>query len=286
MALSESYAALAAEYLPAEVADRWLGLLRPCAQLIAARGSEPVVGRLGGLPRLPEGTEWPCWPGHGPLSFIASVDCAALPGDALDLAFPDEGTLLFFYFDGQYDDDAVVFVDDPDTWAGARVLYVPAGTDVRERETPDGLMAYEQVELTVQVQPSVLDRWHPQSKAALPAEGTSPDPRHDSGAGVSAFLDAVDDLRSRFGHRIGGHADPVQNHVEYEVAHAVLGRQTRWDDPRIDSEARRWVLLAQFDSDSDAGMMWGDVGALYWLIRPEDLAARRFEAAMFTWQCC
>ncbi|MEV6794922.1 DUF1963 domain-containing protein [Streptomyces sp. NPDC051320] len=25
--------------------------------------------------------------------------------------------------------------------------------------------------------------------------------------------------------------------------------------------------------------------ALYWLIRPEDLADRRFERAMFTWQC-
>jgi Domain of unknown function (DUF1963) len=29
----------------------------------------------------------------------------------------------------------------------------------------------------------------------------------------------------------------------------------------------------------------GDVGTLYWLIRPEDLAARRFEASSFTWQC-
>ncbi|MFI8403344.1 DUF1963 domain-containing protein [Streptomyces sp. NPDC085463] len=28
-----------------------------------------------------------------------------------------------------------------------------------------------------------------------------------------------------------------------------------------------------------------DAGALYWLIRPEGLAERRFERAMFTWQC-
>ncbi|WP_307936554.1 DUF1963 domain-containing protein [Salinispora arenicola] len=31
--------------------------------------------------------------------------------------------------------------------------------------------------------------------------------------------------------------------------------------------------------------MWGDVGMLYWLIRPEDLTARRFDRALFTWQC-
>jgi uncharacterized protein YwqG len=32
-------------------------------------------------------------------------------------------------------------------------------------------------------------------------------------------------------------------------------------------------------------MDWGDAGSLYWMIRPEDLTARRFDAAGFTWQC-
>ncbi|WP_338117962.1 DUF1963 domain-containing protein [Streptomyces coryli] len=76
----------------------------------------------------------------------------------------------------------------------------------------------------------------------------------------------------------------MQNPVEYEVAHGFLGCDD-WQDPRIDEEAGRWVLLAQFDSEDAAGMMWGDCGSLYWLIRPEDLAAGRFERAMFTWQC-
>ncbi|MEU0355643.1 DUF1963 domain-containing protein [Streptomyces cyaneofuscatus] len=31
--------------------------------------------------------------------------------------------------------------------------------------------------------------------------------------------------------------------------------------------------------------VWGDAGVLYWLIRPEDLAERPFERAMFTWRC-
>ncbi|GGV94851.1 hypothetical protein GCM10015535_61100 [Streptomyces gelaticus] len=39
--------------------------------------------------------------------------------------FPRDGTLLFFYFDGQADEDAFVSPDDPETWAGAQVLYVP-----------------------------------------------------------------------------------------------------------------------------------------------------------------
>jgi hypothetical protein len=28
---------------------------------------------------------WPVWEGHGPLSFIASVDCAALPRVATEM---------------------------------------------------------------------------------------------------------------------------------------------------------------------------------------------------------
>lgn len=37
--------------------------------------------------------------------------------------------------------------------------------------------------------------------------------------------------------------------------------------------------------EAEAGMMWGDRGSLYWLMRPDDLAARRFGVASFTWQC-
>jgi uncharacterized protein YwqG len=32
-------------------------------------------------------------------------------------------------------------------------------------------------------------------------------------------------------------------------------------------------------------MMWGDVGVLYWMARPEDLANDTFTQISFTWQC-
>ena len=86
-------------------------------------------------------------------------------------------------------------------------------------------------------------------------------------------------------HRVGGWAEPVQGPIEYEIATAALGGgRQRWD--ALVAEEPAWVLLAQFDSDGRARMMWGDVGTLYWMIRPEDLAARCFDKALFTWQCC
>lgn len=287
----EAYAALAAEHLPADAAARWTALLRPCVRLTKPAadrpaGSGPVAARLGGEPLLPPGTPWPHWPGHGPLSFIASVDCALLPRTAVDPAFPDDGTLLFFFFDGQVDDaDAAIGADDPETRPAARVLYVPADAACGPAATPDELEPYPGVDLVATARCSAPDPWHPQSLAALTGDGTPLDPRRRP-RHVVTFMNAVFAAEDGIGHRVGGHARPVQGPVEYEVAHAVLGPDGPWTGPEPDAEARRWTLLAQIDTDQDAGMMWGDCGTLYWLIRPEDLAARRFDEARFTWQCC
>ncbi|MEU3877361.1 MULTISPECIES: YwqG family protein [Streptomyces] len=288
---------LARTHLPAEAAARWTGLLRPGATLEKAEAGEPVAGRLGGLPLLPQGVEWPVWEGHGPLSFVASVDCAALPAGELDIPLPADGTLAFFYFDGQIDSgDAFVDFADPECRPGARVIHIPAGVPVAERPLPlyecdhgeDGddcedceqLEAYPEVPLTVRVEATAPDIWHPVVREAFGSDDSSLE------GWPEEFTDALYDRKPGPGHQVGGHAHPVQNPLEYEIAHAALGQDVRWDDPRVAEDAGNWVLLAQFDTDGDADMMWGDCGALYWLIRPADLAALRFDRAMFTMQCC
>ncbi|MEU1787652.1 YwqG family protein [Streptomyces sparsogenes] len=267
---------LAHAHLPADLADRWTALLRPAAHLRKAGPADPVVGRLGGLPRLPDGVDWPVWEGRGPLGFVAAVDCAALPGEALDISLPADGVLAFFYY-GDEDDDALVDTADPNTWPGARVLHLPPGSAAApERPAPAGITPYPEMGLTVHTAPSAPD-FDSLALTAAFGEGELPD----------AFQRAVWQHQSGAAHQIGGHAQSVQTAVEIVVAHGALGgREVSWEDPRIEKEAEGWVLLAQFDSDEDADMMWGDDGALYWLIRPDDLAAGRFERAMFTWQCC
>lgn len=56
---------LARVHLPAEVADRWLTLLRPAVKLVPAADNDPVVARLGGHPQLPEDVAWPIWTDTG-----------------------------------------------------------------------------------------------------------------------------------------------------------------------------------------------------------------------------
>ncbi|AZK95486.1 DUF1963 domain-containing protein [Streptomyces sp. SID5473] len=276
----ERYSRLAAEHLPTDLAERWTALLRPCIRLHRSAQGERTVAVLGGTPELPAGVGWPEWQGHGPLSFIASVRCAELPREGLTEEFPHGGTLLFFFYDGRADaDGAFVSVCEPESRAGAQVLYVPEGTPVFPADVPEGLEPYPRLDLTAVSELSAPDLWLPQVREALLGDGRPWPELRETPAEIRSFRRALMRLNDRVGHQLGGHAVPVQGPVEYEVANAEVGVERAWGDGLLDEEAGRWLVLAQFDSDGDADMVWGDEGALYWLIRPEDLTACRFDEA-------
>jgi hypothetical protein len=102
-----------------------------------ARGLPPgqtadvPVGRAGGLPRLPVGMPWPAGPG-GPLPFVASFDCAALP-KVDGLALPPDGSLLIFL----HHECAYETFDHVDEQKYARIVYLPAGTETVVADEPD-----------------------------------------------------------------------------------------------------------------------------------------------------
>ncbi|MGH3491762.1 MAG: DUF1963 domain-containing protein [Sciscionella sp.] len=100
------------------------------------------------------------------------------------------------------------------------------------------------------------------------------------------FDAAVDEVRHAEApnHQIAGYARPVQGSVEHEAARAAYPVKSEEALAARAALAEQLIVLAQLDSDYRNEMSWGDAGMLYWLIRPEDLAARRFDAALFTWQ--
>lgn len=163
---------LAAERLPGDLAQRWTALLRPCLRLRRAEADEQTVAALGGAPELPAGAAWPEWPGHGPLSFVASMRCAALPREA-----------------------AFVSVDDPETWAGAQVLYIPEHSSVFPADTPPVPEPFPRVDLTADAGRSAPDLWLPQARKALLGD-TRPWPHPcDTPAELKAFGGAFGRLR-------------------------------------------------------------------------------------------
>jgi len=275
MSSMEHHAALvdlAHRHLATQTADGWLSLVLPAVRLepVGAAAVGPVVGHLGGNPWLPDGVGWPQWPNHGPLTYIAGIDCAGLPAGDLGMPFPVDGTLLFFYFDGQLDDgEALVLPSEPDSAAGARVIFVPADVATKEQVSPDGIEPYRRVDLTMRLHSTIGGTDHPRIVNVFDLADHGDDHPLNSEDFEEALYEWWDG--SGPGHQVGGYPNAVQGPVEYEVAEG--------------SDAAQWLLLAQIESDEGVGMMWGDGGALYWLIRRDDLAAGRFDQTRFTWQC-
>jgi hypothetical protein len=292
----DEVAALANRYLDPAVAQAWLAFLAPAVRLVHAQAGDPVVAQLGGLSTLPINS-WPVWEGHGPLSHVVSIDCASLIRLLPSLDLPDSGRLAFFYFDGHYDDyKSTVGVWDPATQDGARVLWLhpeestPARLAHVPMPAPPGLTVFPAVALTA-VPTLIWPTWeHPELLRIWEANGL-PEPRPGVAApAVEALYDALhDQWYVTPDHQVGGHPFPEQGAVELEIAGLSLRKagatSIDYSDPAIYEDARGWQLLVQVDTDDDADMMWGDVGKLYFMIRPEDLQARRFDQVSFTWQC-
>ncbi|NIP57761.1 MAG: DUF1963 domain-containing protein, partial [Gemmatimonadetes bacterium] len=109
-------------------------LARPCVHLltdpVTVSALSPATSRIGGVPDLPPGVEWPRWKGE-PQSFIAQLDLAdvaGLPGTRL---LPGAGSLVFFYTARQ---DTWGF--DPSDRGSWSVIHAPPGADLTRTEPP------------------------------------------------------------------------------------------------------------------------------------------------------
>ncbi|MFK0254921.1 DUF1963 domain-containing protein [Streptomyces sp. NPDC090445] len=315
---------IAWRYLPDEDAVRWASLLRPGVRLVDEAEAEaeaededvagagagavagavdetgdaaepPAAARLGGLPRLPDGTAWPTGPAGAPLAFVAAVDCAALPARALDVPVPPEGVLAFFASaplhggpDGRYRSGE----------AGptpGRVVHIPADAPGSVRTAPPGVPVFPSVRLAARPELTAPFPEHPRVRDAF-ALHTWEDP-YDHPLYGQGFLDELAEHGHRFEHRVGGYAVCAGAvPVEYEAAAAAAdadaagaggGRAERVGPLAVGAQdtgrAREWVLLAQFQCDPADGVLaakapsgGGRRGVLAWLIHREDLARGRF----------
>lgn len=249
--------------------------------------------RVGGGPLLPPGFDWPVYTakpvfpeGEPPevrkLDFLLQIDLSELAtvGGPSSL-LPSEGLLTFFY-----DLKHQPWGYDPATVAGSRVVLVPdqgvsraAATDLDHVHSPAG-MNFRLAETL----PSIGSRaWD-----ALEQEAELPD----------SYFDFLSDFEQSFYppnsglHRLFGHSANVQGDMQLEaqlVSNGLYcGDSSAYQDPRreaLEPGAADWILLLQLDSDDSINMMWGDLGMLYFWIKANDLAARRFDRAWMALQC-
>lgn len=249
---------------------------------VDAETSTDDVGttRLGGLPDLPSATEWPSDDGE-PLSFIAQVDLAAVHDLDTEGLLPDSGMLSFFY--AAEAQSAWGF--DPADHGAFAVLYSPAHVALVRREAPPSLVA-DAVFEPVALSPRSEVTFVPGESFAAEAIGLSRPER-------LRYADLLDDRADdAIVHRLLGHADLVQGDMQVEaqlVTHGLYcGDPSGYRGARAQQlrpGSGEWRLLLQIDSEDAAGMMWGDVGRLFYWIRREDLLARQFELSWLILQC-
>lgn len=297
---AEEYAQFARAHLPESYAQKWISLLRPAVQFphgTDAAGERPAL-RLGGNPQLPDEVEWPVFEGYGPLSFIAELDCAAVTAAGGPDLVPERGHVLFFCVDERYEgpDQGIDYPRRLTAWNMARVIYVPHGTPRRPRVAPNWLEPYGSgfhAARPVSTPPSAdrefAERYFGPEAAALIEESRA-DLIHSGGRQVessyplwtSEFDSGIDDLRETYS-QCGGHSYSVQNPVELEAAVDAIDSGLSPHFNAIE-EAAHWRVLLQMADNDELDMMWGDCSVAYWMIREDDLAARRFDRIWFAMQ--
>ncbi|MFC4334973.1 DUF1963 domain-containing protein [Salininema proteolyticum] len=240
-------------------------LVRPAIRLKHAEDGDTVVGQLGGGALLPDDFTWPR-NDYGPYYHLGSFDLSLLP--ETDLRLPRSGRLVFF--------------GDPEGTDGS-VHYL--GPDVELAETPP---------------PGDFVSWGPHPHRSPVAAGLVDTLKlgYDFAAGdlagpferdEDAVDDELQDLADATGtiapqsHRIGGYADEIQGGRDMGALPDDEGAASALSRPPAEDDG--YVLLAQFDSDADAGFGWGDMGIFYFFIGFDDLRARRFEKAEGYWEC-
>ncbi|MGW2145454.1 DUF1963 domain-containing protein [Nonomuraea bangladeshensis] len=271
--------------IPNDEIDKFAGQLRFAVWLSGTAPGEKVVGRKGGLPRLPVGTEWPTDRDGFALPFIASVDCAALPR-AEGLPLPADGSLLLFL---RYEEDLLAPFSPDEQPEYARVLYVPAGTETAVPPLPPELDGIDDYGMPLLIPERTLSAW---VEADLPAwmdetdeltmEGQSDDVNElfNDLQHFDQLCEIVDSLWPGPGNRlstlrIGGHCREIggSDGPWHEMATANLKNRPEagLDGPGTEHRlVQDWVPLAQFYTPSD--FHYG-----CFLISFEDLAAKRFD---------
>lgn len=249
----------------------------------------PHASKIGGKPFLPADFVWPVFAGEDDvtrhLSFLCQINLADVKQYDLDDLLPGKGMLSFFY-----ECEAFRWGFDPEDQGCARVFYFENTDGFAPTQWPEDIeQAYVVPEMAVRFAavPSYPRYEELELHSTLDCEWEDYDAVLEK-KGVN--LDAEN-------HKLLGYADIIQDEMLTECERVTRGlycgnpesyRSISADTKAsIETCAKDWTLLLQLTTleTEDWQWMWGDCGMLYFYIRKQDLAAKRFENAWFSLQC-
>jgi uncharacterized protein YwqG len=256
-------------------------LARPAVSLTIHQADEAAIpvgnSKLGGLPDLPPGVAWPHREDK-PLEFLAQINLADVADFDREKLLPSSGLLSFFLDTRRFGANR------------ATVLYFE-GPDWQRLEKPEALMArglmnsirklWEGSRLKLSVCSInagplwTLPEWEASDWLTL---GNLKPTAED----YPAYHRLQEQLENQLPkHQMLGHADSLEGNVAHEAEQAT--RQLDWarDVQAIEQGALEWEVLLQLDCQ-EPDWDWEGFDRMFFLIRREDLRARRFDRVWYT----
>ncbi|WP_051303474.1 YwqG family protein [Psychromonas aquimarina] len=260
------------ESLASKIAD----LKRPAVRL--EKTSQVKISKFGGKPFVEKNKfAWPRSNGK-PMAFLAQLDLAEISSVHHYEWLADEGVILFFY----------------------DVLEMPWGFDPKDRgkwcvlyqskadsyiEYPDDLGDELKIK-EVFIKPKhveILPSYDDPSVEILKLTDEE----------IDAYIDLNDGSDEAL-HQLGGFPSSVQgNYMDLESQLASNGIYVGYPKgyesekaKKLESGAKDWKLLFQFDSDDDLDIMWGDCGMIYFWVQEQKSKINQFDNSWLILQCC
>lgn len=277
----------------ARVASRLKQLAMPSIRLRANRVSEAELplgaSKLGGLPDLSPGQEWPIWRGI-PLAFIAQINLAEMHAFDVMKKLPSSRFLYFFY-----DAEHTPVGYDPAWRGGWRVLYEEtASANLQRRPVPLALRNKQSMWLPEEQHYMACTLTFSVEMTLPPSDSLLLDALHLSRQEVSVYDKALMTIRTEDRqpiHRLLGYPDTLQGDMQVECQLVSSGLNLGDGKEYFSERARAlrhgaeaWQLLLQLDTDPEPQMVWGIEGRSYYWIRRDALQERQFEDAWFVMQ--
>ena len=274
-------------------------LLEPAIHIETTRVEDPSTleigaSRIGGIPDLPRGYDWPRFNGKAQ-HFLAQINLNELNEFSCANVLPQRGMLYFFY-----DCDQKTWGYDPKDRESFTVQYFdPVISELQLTEYPDEVEKPGFFKRLISNDGKFGKGFHPCS-VKFRLVHTLPEEIPDELLKVEEpYIDfQCETLPNHYGvaehehQQLLGHPTPVQGDMRLDCELVSNGFNCGNSKPfeqadigRYENKAKDWVLLFQLVSDDDAGMMWGDLGTLYFMIRKQDLANCRFNRAWMIFQC-
>jgi uncharacterized protein YwqG len=262
------------------ISDQVVGLLRHAisikTQPIDNKADIPVgASKFGGLPDLPSLLRWPEWQ-ERPLPFLAQIRLSDIA--PLDYAneLPHSGMLYFFF-----DEEALETY--PPTRESWHVIYANSNFAYPQHlpVSSEELRIYPTCSLEFSNRltlPPFESRYLENLGLSYNAFERNAPPEQRKEA--DAYIELEQQLEAFYEnetlhHQLLGHPFQIQGDLLWECQ----------QDTGYAGDPTDWRLLLQIDTDDDAGVMWGDVGILYFYIPQQALAARDFSQVHLIMQC-